>query len=133
VQKYGTAGQAIDDNIIRRMRFAGWVTKATDTHSEYVILIAFTLQQWSRERTSLLRYTYIVSVAVFTNREAKIKRHTRIDIATHTLRIKILKITSINLRLSLFSRHLIPALNLSDITSTIRTVAMFLFHILPVS
>jgi hypothetical protein len=41
VEKYGTARQATDDNIIRRMRFACWVTKATDTHSEYVILIAF--------------------------------------------------------------------------------------------
>jgi hypothetical protein len=32
VEKYGRAGQAIDDNIIRRMRFAYWITKATDTH-----------------------------------------------------------------------------------------------------
>jgi hypothetical protein len=37
VEKYGTAGQATDDNIIQRMRFACWITKATDTHSEYVI------------------------------------------------------------------------------------------------
>jgi hypothetical protein len=39
-KKYGTARQATDDNIIRRMRFACWVTKATDTHSEYVIVYA---------------------------------------------------------------------------------------------
>jgi hypothetical protein len=39
VEKYGTARQTTDDNIIRRMRFACWITKATDTHSEYVILI----------------------------------------------------------------------------------------------
>jgi hypothetical protein len=38
VGKYGTARQATDDNIIRRMRFACWITKATDTHSECVIL-----------------------------------------------------------------------------------------------
>jgi hypothetical protein len=44
---------------MRRMRFACWITKATDTHSEYVILIAFSLQQWLRERASMLRYTYI--------------------------------------------------------------------------
>jgi hypothetical protein len=55
VEKYGTAGQATDDNIIRRMRFACWIIKATDTHSEYVILIAFPLQQWLRERASMLR------------------------------------------------------------------------------
>jgi hypothetical protein len=47
------------DNIIRRMCFACWITKATDTHSEYVTLIAFPRQQWLRERASVLRYTYI--------------------------------------------------------------------------
>ena len=38
------------------MRFACWVTKATDTHTEYVILIALPLQQWLHERASVLRY-----------------------------------------------------------------------------
>jgi hypothetical protein len=46
-------------NIIRRMRFACWITKATDTHSEYVILTAFPRQQCLRERALMLRYTYI--------------------------------------------------------------------------
>jgi hypothetical protein len=40
------------------MRFVCWITKATDIHSEYVILIAFPLQQWLRERASMLRYMY---------------------------------------------------------------------------
>jgi hypothetical protein len=57
VEEYGTAGHVTDDNIIRRMRFASWITKATDTHSEYVILIAFPRQQCFRERASILRYT----------------------------------------------------------------------------
>jgi hypothetical protein len=39
--KNGKAGQVTDDNITRRVRFARWITKATDTNSEYVILIAF--------------------------------------------------------------------------------------------
>jgi hypothetical protein len=39
VEKYGTAGQATDDNTLRCMRIACWLPKATDTHSEYVILI----------------------------------------------------------------------------------------------
>jgi hypothetical protein len=30
-----------DDNIIWRMRFVLWISKATDTPSEYVILITF--------------------------------------------------------------------------------------------
>jgi hypothetical protein len=52
VKKNGTARQATDDNIIRRMRFACWISKATDTHSEYVIRIAVPRQQWLRERAS---------------------------------------------------------------------------------
>ena len=39
MEKYGAVGQATDDNTIRRMRIACWTTKATDTYSEYVILI----------------------------------------------------------------------------------------------
>jgi hypothetical protein len=35
----GTARQATYSNIIKRMRFACWITKATDTNSEYVILL----------------------------------------------------------------------------------------------
>jgi hypothetical protein len=54
MEKYGMAGQDTDDSIIRRMRFACWINKATDTHSEYVILIAFPRQQWLRERASML-------------------------------------------------------------------------------
>jgi len=41
------------------MRIACWITKVTNTHSEYVILSAFPRQEWLRERASLLRYTYI--------------------------------------------------------------------------
>ena len=40
---------------IWRMHTACWIPKATNTHSEYVTLIAFPLQQWLHERTSLLR------------------------------------------------------------------------------
>jgi hypothetical protein len=59
VEKQGTPRQATDDNTLRPMRFSCWITKATDTHSEYVILIAFPQLQWLRERSSLLRYTYM--------------------------------------------------------------------------
>ena len=50
LEKCCRALQATDDTIIRRMPFACWITKATNTHSEYVIFIAFPLQQWLRER-----------------------------------------------------------------------------------
>jgi len=59
MEKYGTAGQATDDNIIGRMRIAYWLTKVTNTDSEYVIIIAFALQQRLRESSSILRYMYI--------------------------------------------------------------------------
>ena len=52
-------GQAIDGSITRRMRFACWITKATDTHSEHVILTALPLQKWLHERAFMLRYTYV--------------------------------------------------------------------------
>ena len=41
------------------MRVAGWITKATNTHSEYITLIVLPLQQWLSERASMLRYTYM--------------------------------------------------------------------------
>jgi len=47
-------GQATGDVIISRLHFACWVTMAADTHSEYVILIAFPRQQWLCERALLL-------------------------------------------------------------------------------
>ena len=47
------------------MRIACWVTKATVTHSEYVICIAFPLQRWLCERTSVLRFIHILSVLLF--------------------------------------------------------------------
>jgi len=53
-KKSRTARQATD-NIILRMHIACWVPKATNTHSEYVILIAFPQQQCLHERASTLR------------------------------------------------------------------------------
>jgi len=44
--------------IIWRMRSACWIPKATNTHSGYVILIVFPLQQWLHERTTVLHYTH---------------------------------------------------------------------------
>ena len=44
---------------IRRIRIACWISKATNTYSEYVLRFAFPLQLWSHERASVLRYTYI--------------------------------------------------------------------------
>jgi len=50
---------------IWRMRIKCWISNATNTFSEYVILIAFPLQHWLHERTSLLRYTCIAFLVFF--------------------------------------------------------------------
>jgi hypothetical protein len=72
MEKYCRAGQATDDMVhvvseipwrntveldrpqmIWRMRVACRITEATNTLSEYVILIAFPLQKWLHERALL--------------------------------------------------------------------------------
>ena len=47
------------------MRIGCWKPKATNTHSEYVILIAFPLQQWSHERVAVFCYTCIACLVRF--------------------------------------------------------------------
>jgi hypothetical protein len=64
MEKYGRAGQVTGDNIVRRRRITCWVTKATDIHSEYVILIAFPYQEWLHERAPVLRYAYNVCLVL---------------------------------------------------------------------
>jgi hypothetical protein len=59
--------------LIRLMRVACWISKATNRHSEYVILIAFPLQQWLPERPSVLRYIYIVFLVCITNNIGKMR------------------------------------------------------------
>jgi hypothetical protein len=44
---------------IWRMRIAFWIPNTTNTHSEYLILIAFPLQPLLQERSSVSCYTYI--------------------------------------------------------------------------
>jgi hypothetical protein len=38
------------------MRIACWIPKATNTHSEYVILVSFTLWHMLHERASVLTF-----------------------------------------------------------------------------
>jgi hypothetical protein len=44
--------------IIQRMCIERGISKTTNTHSDYVLL-SFSLQQWSRGRAPILRYTCI--------------------------------------------------------------------------
>jgi len=59
VEKGGRNKQATDDNIRRRMRLTYWITNATDTYSEFVILTVFPRQQRFHEGDSVLNYTCI--------------------------------------------------------------------------
>jgi hypothetical protein len=45
---------------------AYWKPKATDTHSGYVVLIAFPPQQWLHDRAPLLRCRYIACIVSIT-------------------------------------------------------------------
>jgi len=62
VEKSGTDIQATDDNIAR---FECWITKAKKTHPEYVILVAFTLQQILLYSVSVLLCTYIACLVKY--------------------------------------------------------------------
>jgi hypothetical protein len=60
---------------MRRMHFACWVTKATDTRSKYVTLTAFPRQQWLCERAPMLHYAAIawlakLILAIFKSRDS---------------------------------------------------------------
>jgi hypothetical protein len=48
------------------MRISCRITKATNTHAQYVTLIAFPLQQRLHERASLLLYTYSTLTVLLT-------------------------------------------------------------------
>jgi hypothetical protein len=65
IKKSGKAAQATDDNITRRMYIASWKSKATNTLSEYELLIAFPQQQWLSGGASLLRFAYIPYIVHF--------------------------------------------------------------------
>ena len=63
VEKYCRPGHG--RMTIRRTRFVCWITKATDTHSDYVILTAFSMPAWINEHTSMSRYTYSVNLVIY--------------------------------------------------------------------
>ena len=62
MEKYCRTEQAKDDD--RPTLIKCCITKATNTHSGCVILIAFSLQQWLHEGASVLLYNYIACTVV---------------------------------------------------------------------
>jgi len=57
VEKHCRTGQATLDNMVHG-HCKHWIPKAANTHSEYVILIAFPHQQWLHECALMLLYWY---------------------------------------------------------------------------
>ena len=76
VEKYSTARQDTDDIITRRMNFSCWINTTTNTHSEYIIVIAFPWRQLLCESVSILClcvnhlfcYMYYEEVSTLNNR-----------------------------------------------------------------
>jgi hypothetical protein len=52
---------------VRRMIIACWIPNATNTHLQYVILIAFPLRQYLHEPASMLRSTSIACLVFYVN------------------------------------------------------------------
>ena len=85
MEKYGIAKQATDDNIMRRMLFACWITNTTDTHSEYVTLTFFPLQKMvARTCLNVTLYVYCLSYCNYvTNRKMHIITMFVVPLALH--------------------------------------------------
>jgi hypothetical protein len=58
-KKYNRTRHAADNNIIRRMHIACWISNVKNIHSEYVIFIASPLQHWLHARASMLGCAYV--------------------------------------------------------------------------
>jgi hypothetical protein len=65
VEKYCRGGQATADSIIRRMRFASWITKATNTHSEYAIVMLSQSCNCYANALQCYVYTFIACLVQF--------------------------------------------------------------------
>ena len=86
----------------RRKGIVCWIPMATNTHSEYVKLVAFPLQQWLHERSSMLRSTYIVCLVIPSRALTLFLRPTQPAIphllGAHSLEVKLLGRASNNPR-----------------------------------
>ena len=58
MEKCGGDEQATDGSTVRRMRFACWINKAANTHSEYVIFIASPRQPLTRKSLNVAFYVH---------------------------------------------------------------------------
>ena len=79
------------------MRIALWIPKATNTHSEYVILIGLLRQQWFRESASVSGYTYIAClVTAFSLYNCRINSDLKVMLTTGGTAWNILSLNQYN-------------------------------------
>jgi len=71
---------------IRRMRISRYVPKATNSHSQYVLLVVFPIQLWSHERASVLRYTSIACLVYLTSHVVRCYKGTW-TVSDHELKV----------------------------------------------
>jgi len=64
MERYGRARQAMADIIMWCMCFTCWITMATISNSECVILIAFPPQDWLHRHASVLCCMYFACLLV---------------------------------------------------------------------
>jgi hypothetical protein len=74
------------------MRIACWIPKATNIHSEPVILIVFPLQQWLHESAPILCYTYIDRLVGIVTSKTKYKR-TVVSLARNCRLVSVMRHT----------------------------------------
>ena len=76
VAKYGRAGQATNENTIRRTSIACWIPQATNTHSEYVIRNCFSIEPvLARMRRDVTLYVHCLSCHLSCNTVLKSLLH----------------------------------------------------------
>ena len=64
-KKYCTARQVTDDIVTRRMSIACWIPKATNSHPNYAMLIAFPVQTMAARTRINYVYTHTACPVAF--------------------------------------------------------------------
>jgi hypothetical protein len=57
------------------MRISRWIPKATNAHSQYIIVITFPLQQWLHESFTKLGYTHIACLVDIVEEDTQMFRN----------------------------------------------------------
>jgi len=87
---------------IGRMRIACWITKATDTNSDYVILIAFPRRKWLQERASTLTLYVLPALIYFVPRAYIVRLNTQLWQSCEQIFFFLLAIICLHMALPVF-------------------------------